>query len=233
MSVNPIGPEVEAHSAQWPERKIIEGKSVRLEPLEEKHGDALYEVVGGADRAALWDYMFEGPFTNIEDFRKYVSEKAQKEDPVFFAIINKASDRAIGIATLMRIDVTSRVLEVGNLMFSPVLQRSTASTEVQYLLARTVFEELGYRRYEWKCNNLNAPSQRSAVRLGFTFEGVFRQHMIVKGRNRDTAWFSMIDKEWPTIKQAFETFLAPDNFDASGHQRRGLATLRESSKFQA
>ena len=141
---------------------------------------------------------------------------------VFFAIVDKPSGRAVGYASLMRIDVTNRVIEVGNILYTPALQRTAGATEAMYLLARYVFEELGYRRYEWKCNALNEPSRKAALRLGFTFEGIFRQHFIVKGRNRDTAWFSMLDSEWPAIKADFEHWLDPANFDAAGRQKTPL-----------
>jgi RimJ/RimL family protein N-acetyltransferase len=139
-----------------------------------------------------------------------------------------AGGRAVGIATLMEIRPAMRVIEVGHIVYSPLLQRTPLATEAQYLLARYVFETLGYRRYEWKCNALNAPSRRAAERFGFTFEGVFRQHLIVKGRNRDTAWFSMLDSEWPARKAAFERWLSPENFDAAGQQKTSLAALMKS-----
>jgi RimJ/RimL family protein N-acetyltransferase len=151
---------------------------------------------------------------------------AASEDPLHFAVVDLASGRAVGTLALMRIDAANGVVEVGHVMFSPHLQRTPLSTEAQYLLMRHVFDELGYRRYEWKCDSLNAPSRRTAQRLGFTFEGVFRQAIVTKGRNRDTAWFAVIDGDWPALRAAFEAWLAPDNFDADGHQRQGLAALR-------
>jgi RimJ/RimL family protein N-acetyltransferase len=158
-----------------------------------------------------------------------VPERAALADPYAYAVID-AEGRAVGIATLMEIRPTMRVIEVGHIVYTPALQRTPLATEAQYLLARYIFEELGYRRYEWKCNALNAPSRRAAERFGFTFEGVFRQHLIVKGRNRDTAWFSMLDSEWPTRKAAFERWLAPGNFDAAGRQNMSLADLMKGSQ---
>jgi RimJ/RimL family protein N-acetyltransferase len=150
---------------------------------------------------------------------------AASEDPLFYAIVDRASGRAVGRAALMRIEPLHRVIEVGSILFTPPLQRTRGATEAMYLMARYVFDELGYRRYEWKCNALNEPSRAAALRLGFTYEGLFRQHMIIKGRNRDTAWYSMIDTEWQARRARFETWLAPENFDASGRQRTALSTI--------
>lgn len=227
MVERPIGRNVPTHAARRPERRELAGRFVTLVPLAPEHADDLYQVVGGDANAWAWDYMPDGPFPEAGAFREHIARKAQSEDPLFYAIIDKASDRAIGHATLMRVDAPNRVIETGNIMFSPAMQRTPGATESMYLLARYVFEDLGYRRYEWKCNDLNAPSKRAAERLGFTFEGVFRQHLIVKGRNRDTAWFSMLDSEWPAIKAAFEAWLAPENFDREGRQKRALADLRK------
>jgi RimJ/RimL family protein N-acetyltransferase len=207
----------------------LDGRFVTLLPLEAAdHADDLFDAAGGLDRAPLWDYMPDGPFPDRQAFREHIARKAQSADPLFYAILDKTSGKAVGHATLMRIDTANRVIETGNILFSPLLQQKPGATESMYLLARYVFDELGYRRYEWKCNDLNAPSKTAAARLGFTFEGVFRQHMIVKGRNRDTAWFSMLDTEWPAVKRAFEAWLAPENFDTDGRQRQSLAAVRAS-----
>lgn len=223
----PLGPTVPSHSAGRPERRTLAGHFVTLVPLAPNHADDLFAVAGGAHNVWAWDYMPDGPFPEIGPFRDHIARKAQSEDPLFYAILDKATGKPLGHATLMRIDTANRVIETGNIMFSPSMQRTPGATESMYLLARYVFDDLGYRRYEWKCNDLNAPSKRAAERLGFTFEGVFRQHMIVKGRNRDTAWFSMLDSEWQAIKHAFEAWLAPENFDTEGLQRLSLAALRE------
>jgi RimJ/RimL family protein N-acetyltransferase len=216
---------VNASPAKRPERKILEGRFVILAPLDARaHGDDLFAGARGQDQ--IWTYMGDGPYPDRAAFQASLEAKAKSEDPLFFAIVEKASGRALGYQTLMRIDAANRVVEVGNILFTPAMQRTIGATEAQYLFARYVFDELGFRRYEWKCNNLNAPSKRAAERYGFAFEGVFRQHMIIKGHNRDTAWFSMLDHEWPARRAAFEAWLAPENFDAEGRQRRGLAEGR-------
>ncbi len=201
------------------------GRFGHVEKLEARHAAELWQAAKGADE--LWSYMGYGPFADETAFLAWVPERAGLADPYAYAVID-ADGRAVGIATLMEIRPAMRVIEVGHIVYSPVLQRTPLATEAQYLLARYVFETLGYRRYEWKCNALNAPSRRAAERFGFTFEGVFRQHLIVKGRNRDTAWFSMLDSEWPARKAAFERWLAPANFDAAGRQKTSLLTLMKS-----
>jgi len=166
--------------------------------------------------------MHDGPFFEREVFDENMRSKEVSEDPLFYAIVDRRSAFAAGRAALMRIDPRNRVIEVGNIMYSPALQRTRGATEAMYLLARYIFEDLGYRRYEWKCNALNEPSRRAALRLGFSFEGIFRQHMIVKGRNRDTAWFSMLDSEWPARKREFERWLDESNFDSASVQKTPL-----------
>ena len=221
----PIGPRVEVVPALSPQRVEIVGAHVRLAPLDPAaHAEALFREVGGAGHDQLWLYMPDGPFADLPSFRAALEGKAASSDPLFFAIIGQ-DGACVGHAALMRIDLANRVIEVGNIMFSPALQRSVAATETLFLLMRYVFETLGDRRFEWKCNALNAPSRAAAARLGFTFEGIFRQHMIVKGRNRDTAWFSITDEEWPVRKRAFEEWLAPGNFDDGGRQKTSLSTL--------
>ena len=175
----------------------------------------------------LWQYLFEGPFADRAAFDLHLQRIAASEDPLFFAILDNASGSAVGYASYMRIEPVHRVIEVGSILYTPRLQQTTLATEAMYLMARHVFEDLGYRRYEWKCNALNAPSRRAALRFGFTFEGIFRQHMIVKGRNRDTAWFSMLDSEWPARKANFERWLDPSNFGPDGRQKVALSTLNE------
>ncbi len=167
------------------------------------------------------------PLGDLASFVDYYAVAAEKTDPLLFTILERESGRPLGHATYLRIAPNDRVIEVGNILYTPALQRTRGATEAMYLMARHAFEDLGYRRYEWKCNALNAPSRRAALRLGFTYEGTFRQHMIVKGRNRDTAWFAMLDSEWPSIKAAFEAWLSPDNFAEDGSQRFDLATIRE------
>lgn len=214
----------------WPERKDIEGAVVRLAPLSlAQHGEALWEGTGGIDHEELWRYMPDGPFANRGQFDAHLEAKAVADDRVYYAIVDQASGRALGHAALMRIEPQHGVIEVGNILYSNALQRTRGASEAMYLLARYVFEELGYRRYEWKCNSLNEPSRKAALRLGFSFEGIFRQHMIVKGRNRDTAWFSMLDLEWPQRQAEFERWLSPSNFKADGHQITPLAWPRAGS----
>jgi RimJ/RimL family protein N-acetyltransferase len=225
-SEQPIGEPDDARPARRPARVTLSGRAVTLVPLSaEAHADALFEQANGGDKDRVWTYLFDGPYTDRAVFRANIEAKAKSEDPLFFAILDKASGKAVGYQTFLRIEPQHRVIEVGNILYAPAMQRAIGASEAQYLFARYVFDTLGYRRYEWKCNNLNAPSKRAAERFGFTFEGVFRQHMIVKGRNRDTAWFSMLDTEWPARRAAFERWLAPDNFDAAGRQRISLSTL--------
>jgi RimJ/RimL family protein N-acetyltransferase len=195
------------------------GRSVTLEPLSaERHSAALWEAVRGHNE--IWAWLADGPYSAESDLREALAQKQAGTAAVFFAIVPVASDLAAGYASYMRIDPAQGVVEVGNILLSPALQRTTAATEAMYLMARHIFEDLGYRRYEWKCNALNEPSRRAALRYGFTYEGIFRQHMVIKGQNRDTAWFSMLDHEWPARKRAFEAWLDPANFDAAGQQRR-------------
>jgi RimJ/RimL family protein N-acetyltransferase len=221
-----VGLEVDASPAKRPERTTIKGRFVTVAPVDPVgHAEALWEGIRGAKNDALWAYLFAGPFTERADFDAYLITRAASEDPLSFAILDNASNRAVGIAALMRIEPEHRVIEVGSILYTPALQRTHGATEAMYLLARHVFEELGYRRYEWKCNALNEASRRAALRLGFTFEGVFRQHMIMKGRNRDTAWFSMLDCEWPVRKAGFERWLDPSNFDANGQQKSALSVV--------
>ena len=219
----PVGLPVDGKQAPRPGPVVLQGRYGRIEKLNAaRDGASLWQAVKGHN--ALWPYMGYGPFADEAAFAAWLAERPKLEDPYSYAIIDK-DDRAVGIATLMEIRPAMRVIEVGNIVYTPLLQRTPLGTEAQYLLAKYVFETLGYRRYEWKCNALNAPSHRAALRYGFTFEGIFRQHFIVKGRNRDTAWFSMLDSEWPTRKAAFERWLDPENFDAQGKQKVGLSSL--------
>ncbi|GJD51203.1 hypothetical protein OPKNFCMD_3955 [Methylobacterium crusticola] len=223
----PIGrPVAEAGPAPRPGRVAIAGRHVALSPLDPAaHGPDLAAGAVGPGTEALWQYMAAGPFAEPEAFGRYLAECAASADPLFYAILDARTGRAAGHAALMRIDPANRVIEVGNILFTPALQRSAGATEAMWLLARYAFETLGYRRYEWKCNALNAPSRRAAIRLGFTPEGLFRQAVIVKGRNRDTAWFSITDAEWPQVAQGFARWLAPANFSGDGRQRLRLHAL--------
>ena len=212
-------------SVAAPQPVTLAGRTVTLEPLDaEKHAAALWQAVHGHD--SLWDWLPDGPYADEAAFSAAVAAKQNAAGFVYLAIVPQATGLAAGWASYMRIDAPNGVVEIGSILLSPALQRTTAATEAMYLMARHVFDDLGYRRYEWKCNALNEPSRRAAQRLGFTFEGIFRQHMIVKGRNRDTAWFSILDNEWPARKRAFEAWLAPENFDAEGRQVRSLESFR-------
>jgi len=225
-----IGPRVDGSPARRPGRTTLPGRAVTLAPLDpQAHGDSLYEGTRGEAGDRLWQYLFEGPFADRAAFDIHLRRIAASEDPLFFAILDNASGRAVGYASYMRIEPVHRVIEVGSILYTPRLQQTTLATEAMYLMARHVFEDLGYRRYEWKCNALNAPSRRAALRFGFRFEGIFRQHMIVKGRNRDTAWFSMLDSEWPVRKANFERWLDPSNFGQDGRQKAALSRLNEVS----
>lgn len=216
-------PETEA--LHWqpvprPEAKVLQGRTVRLEPLDAaRHAADLWEAVNGHDE--LWTWMGDGPFATEAELGQSLMEKQRNPAAVFFAIVPVALGKASGYASLMRMEPAHGVIEVGNILMSPTLQRTTAATEAMYLMARYVFE-LGYRRYEWKCNAENMPSRRAAMRYGFIFEGIFRQHMVIKDRNRDTAWFALLDCEWPERKAAFEKWLSPENFDELGRQRHPL-----------
>lgn len=227
MTVPDRGTELDPAPARRPARDLrLEGRHVVLVPLDPAaHADALYERSHGAEADDLWRYLFPSPFPDRDAFRAYLERSAAGEDPFFLAILDRATGEAVGHATYMRIEPVHRVIEVGNILYTPALQRRLGGTEAMMLMARHAFQDLGYRRYEWKCNALNAPSRRAALRYGFSFEGLFRQHMIVKGRNRDTAWYAMLDGEWPARRRAFDRWLAPENFSADGHQRLALGAL--------
>jgi RimJ/RimL family protein N-acetyltransferase len=205
-----------------PPRETLTGRYARLEPFDiARHADALFASYADTN----WDYMAAGPFADVAEHRAYAERAMTGPDPFFYAMFNLATARPGGAASLMRITPEHGVIEVGNIAYAPWFQRTKAATEAMYLLAALVFDRLGYRRYEWKCNDLNAPSKRAALRLGFRFEGVFRDHMVVKGRNRDTAWFATTAEEWPGRRAAFEQWLDPANFDATGNQRKSLGSL--------
>ncbi len=224
----PIGlPVQEPGPAPRPGPVTLKGRYGRLEKLRPDHASDLWAAFAGHDR--VWTYIStDGPFADPADFAAFIAKRAAAEDPYAYAIID-AQDRAVGYFTLLRIVPQHRVIEVGHVLYSPALQRTPLGTEAQYLLARYIFETLGYRRYEWKCDALNAASHRAALRYGFIYEGTFRQYMIAKGRNRDNAWFSMLDSEWPARKRNFERWLSPDNFDAQGVQRVSLAALNAAA----
>lgn len=226
VDTNPLGPIVPQTPAQLPGYDIaLKGNHAAIVPISPSHAEDLYELLQGPGNESLFDYLFDDPYESVEALRTALARKAATTNPWTYAILlNTPSSRpkAVGMASLMRMDRPNRVIEVGSILYTRALQRTPAATEAMYLLARYVFETLGFRRYEWKCNSLNEPSCRAAARLGFTYEGTFRKHMIAKGRNRDTAWYSMLDEEWPRVKKALEQWLDSDNFDADGVQKKSL-----------
>ena len=222
-----IGPALAWQPVPPPPKREVEGRYVRLEPVDPaRHADDLFALSQGSNE--IWTYLGYGPFADLPGFRGWLSERARQTDPLFFAIVDKATGRASGMASYLRITPADGVIETGHIWFVPAIQRTRQASEAIFLLMREAFA-LGYRRLEWKCNALNAGSRRAALRFGFTFEGIFRQHMIVKGRNRDTAWFAMMDHEWPAIRAGFERWLAPENFDESGRQHAPLVTTAAPS----
>lgn len=203
------------------------GRYCRLEPVNvQRHEQELFAAYMLAPDGRDWTYLFADRPQTPQDFNAYLTKLANSEDPLHFTILDSATNRAVGTAALMRIEPAHGVIEVGSITFSPLLQKTRAATESMYLMMRRAFDELGYRRYEWKCDSLNAPSRAAAQRYGFTFEGIFRQAIVYKGRSRDTAWYSITDAEWPRLRAAFEAWLDPSNFHADGRQKRRLAQLR-------
>jgi len=226
----PIGAPLPEWSARpLPPRSAMVGRFCRVEPLDpERHAQDLFAVNREDVEGRNWTYLPEdqGPHSSLDLYRRWAERAANSDDPLWHTIIDAESGRAVGVAAYARIDRTSGVIEVGGINYSPRLQRRPGATEAMYLMMRRVFDELGYRRYEWKCDSLNAPSRAAALRLGFRYEGLFRQHVVYKGRSRDTTWFSAIDSEWPMLRSAFERWLDPGNFDAEGRQKASLASLR-------
>ena len=203
------------------------GRYCRLEPVNvQRHVHQLFDAYMQAPDGRDWTYLFADRPETLQDFNAYLAKLEKSEDPLHFTIIDSTTDQAVGTAALMRIEPAHGVIEVGSITFSPLLKKTRAATESMYLMMRRAFDELGYRRYEWKCDSLNAPSRAAALRYGFTFEGIFRQAIVYKGRSRDTAWFSITDAEWPRIRAGFEAWLDPTNFHADGKQRRSLSDLR-------
>jgi RimJ/RimL family protein N-acetyltransferase len=219
----PIGPIVDPlPPGNVPDLRPLQGTWVRLEHVSAvQHGPDLFASINGKGDA-MWRYMGYGPFTSENQFLNWLKDREVSRDPWFYAFINHSTGKAVGMGAFMRADPANGVIEIGHIWMSPELQRSREATDVIYVMIRHCFDDLGVRRLEWKCDSFNAPSRRAADRFGFTFEGIFRQHFIVKGRNRDTAWFSMIDTEWPVIRAAFEYWLQAENFDSGGQQRAKL-----------
>ena len=215
---------------ELPARTPIEGSYCRVEPVDVgRHMDELFEAYMAAPDGRDWTYLFTERPEDEAAFRAHLVRAAASNDPLHYTIVDKQSGKAGGTAALMRIDPPHGVIEVGSITYSPAFKKTRAGTEAMYLMMRRAFDELGYRRYEWKCDSHNAPSRAAAKRYGFQFEGIFRQAIVTKGRSRDTAWFSIIDSEWPRVRAGFEAWLSAGNFDAAGRQKRSLAMLRESA----
>src|ERR1041384_6702981 len=210
-----------------PPRTAMTGRFCTVLPLDpERHAAQLFAAYAQDGEGRLWTYLPRGPYASLGDYRHWAEDAAGRDDPLTHAIVDNATGEAVGTAAYMRIEPAVGVIEVGSITYSPLLQRRPAATEAMYLMMRRVFDELGYRRYEWKCNSLNIPSRSAALRLGFQYEGLFRQATLTRGRNRDTMWFSVIDRDWPARRGAFERWLDPVNFDAEGRQRQSLARFR-------
>ncbi|WP_081768735.1 GNAT family N-acetyltransferase [Herbaspirillum sp. RV1423] len=227
---NQFGQPVGVPLPDWTPRRLppptaMYGRYCGVEPITPAHADQLFDANNDDVEGRNFTYLFVDKPASLEEYREWVTKMSVSKDPMMHAIVNLDTGAAVGVASFMRIDPNFGVIEVGNINFSPRLQRTRAATEAMFLMMRRAFDELGYRRYEWKCDSLNAPSRAAAQRYGFTFEGIFRKAVVYKNRSRDTAWFSIVDSEWPQVKSAFEHWLDPENFDAQGRQRESLATL--------
>jgi len=223
-----LGPALGWKPLRLPARATLAGRTVRLEPIDPpRHGAQLYAASHGPGiDPALWLYLAVGPFANEAAFMAWLEKCAASQDPLFVAVVDQQNGRAVGMASFMRIEPAHGAIEIGHIWFGPVIQRTPQATEAIFLLARHAFDDLGYRRLEWKCNALNMPSRRAALRFGFSYEGLFRQHVVIKDRSRDTTWFAMLRDDWPPIRAAFTAWLDPGNFDSAGKQKRGLAEIR-------
>ena len=232
---NHLGQPVGAPVAGWsprprPPRTAIAGRFCTVEPLDpERHAAQLFAAYAEDREGRMWTYLPRGPYASPDEYRSFAETACQNDDPLVHTILDNTSGDAVGTASYMRIEPSVGVIEIGSITYSPRLQRRPAATEAMYLMMRRVFDELGYRRYEWKCDSLNQPSREAAARLGFRYEGLFRQASITRGGNRDTTWFSVIDSEWPALRAAFEGWLDPANFGTDGTQRHSLASLRSSA----
>ncbi|MDF7787727.1 GNAT family protein [Pantoea stewartii] len=224
----PVGQSMpDWQSRPLPQREIFQGQVCRLEPFSvAAHGAALWQAWSLAEDGRDWTYLSDGPFDDEAAWLAHARTMEASRDPLHFSVVDRKTDRAVGTLSLMRIDAANGVMEVGFVTFSRLLRQTRMATEAHFLLMRYAFEQLGYRRYEWKYDSCNLPSRRAALRLGFQFEGDFRQARIYKGRTRDTSWFSIIDSEWPQVKAGFERWLAETNFTREGQQREKLETLR-------
>jgi RimJ/RimL family protein N-acetyltransferase len=209
-----------------PPRTAMEGRLCRVEPIDvDRHAADLHAANREDKEGRNWTYLAYGPYEALEDYRGWMRGTCLGDDPLFHAVVDRKTGRAVGVASYLRIDPAPGVIEVGHINYAPPLQRTVAASEAMFLMMRRVFDELGYRRYEWKCDALNAPSRAAAIRLGFRFEGIFRQATVYKARNRDTAWYAIVDRDWPALKARYERWLDPANFDAAGRQRESLSAL--------
>jgi RimJ/RimL family protein N-acetyltransferase len=230
MPVNHLGQPIGESVGDWsapslPPREVLAGRYCRLEPLEARHAPELWEAYAHATDDRHWTYLLEGPYATFEEYAAFVERARVSSDPLFFAIVTTT---AVGVAAYLRIAPAAGSIEVGHINYSPLLQRTVAGTEAMYLMMKRAFD-LGYRRYEWKCDALNAPSRQAAERLGLKYEGIFRQATVYKGRNRDSAWYAAIDREWPSLGAAFERWLDRENFDADGKQRSRLGARKHET----
>ncbi|MBI3862398.1 MAG: GNAT family N-acetyltransferase [Planctomycetia bacterium] len=231
-TLNSLGQKIGFPLPHWkvplvPPRATMKGRFCELEPLDlARHADALFEADAADSTGVTWTYLAYGPFRDLATYREWLAASCLADDPLFFTVVDMADRRPAGLVSYLRITPTSGSIEVGHIHYSPRLQRKPAATEAMYLMMKWAFQA-GYRRYEWKCDSLNAPSRAAAQRLGLSYEGIFRQATVTKGRNRDTTWYAAIDSEWPALRAAFETWLAPANFDESGRQRTRLSDLTQ------
>lgn len=223
----PVGPSLPGWTARpRPPRTPLAGRYCRIEAVDvERHAADLFEAYAIAPDGKDWTYMGGGPFPDLASYRDYLAKASAGDDPLHYAIIDLATGKPVGTFALMRIDTANGVIEVGNVAYSRLLKRTPVATEAMFLLMERVFDELGYRRYEWKCDHLNAPSRAAALRYGFQYEGIFRQAVVYKGRSRDTAWYAIIDGDWPALRTAYQQWLNAENFDSNGQQRQTLAAL--------
>lgn len=212
-----------------PELKVLHGRYCRLEPLQARHAEQLYQASSGESNRSRFDYLWEDPPGGLADVENWIAQSNRSDDPLRFAVVDAQSGRCEGRQALMRITPEYGCIELGGIYWGPAIARTPVATEACYLHLSYAFDTLGYRRFEWKCDNRNEASKRAALRFGFKFEGVFRQHMVIKGQNRDTAWFAIIDQDWPAVRAAYEAWLAPQNFDAEGRQVNRLLASGESA----
>ena len=231
----PIGDPVPGfEGARRPDLATLEGRFCRLEKLDpQQHSQGLFEALSADEAGALWTYLPESPAADLTALTEWVMRVSGKTDPAFYALIERSTGRCLGRAAYMRIAPEAGSIEVGSILYSPRLQRTPMATEAMFLMMQHAFETLGYRRYEWKCDALNEPSRRAAERLGFSYEGIFRQALVYKGRNRDTAWYSIIDGDWPAIRKGYQAWFDPANFDQRGRQKQSLATFIAAAREAA